>query len=38
MEFDKSIKTNNVKFEFVKENSDKKDKKTKNKTKNKTKI
>ena len=37
MEFDKSIKTNNVKFEFVKENSDKKDKKTKNKTKNKTK-
>jgi hypothetical protein len=30
MEFDKSIKTNNVKFEFVKENSDKKEKKTKN--------
>ena len=40
MEFDKSIKTNNVKFEFVKENSDKKDKKDKkdkNTTQNKTK-
>lgn len=34
MEFDKSIKTNNVKFEFVKEYNDKKDKKIKkNKTK-----
>lgn len=36
MEFDKSIKTNNVKFEFVNENNDKKEKKDK-KTKNKTK-